>query len=70
MSHTSRNLKRIFLDKIETLDFKVHDSLNLRRMEKRLYDEFDKTWIKYNNNEATYKEWQQSLDEWWEVHKL
>lgn len=70
MSHTSRNLKRIFLDKIETLDFKVHGSLNLRRMEKRLYDEFDKTWIKYNNNEATYKEWQQSLDEWLEVHKL
>jgi hypothetical protein len=33
-------------------------------MRNRLEKEFDETWIKYNNNKATYNQWEQALDKW------
>ena len=33
-------------------------------MSLRLHEEFDKIWIKYNNNEATYDQWNKALDKW------
>ena len=33
-------------------------------MRNRLAEEFDEIWIKYNNNKATYNQWEQALDKW------
>tara|TARA_Y100000592_G_scaffold27096_2_gene42976 strand:- start:7108 stop:7227 length:120 start_codon:yes stop_codon:yes gene_type:complete len=33
-------------------------------MTMRLCEEFDEVWIKYNNNEATYEQWEKALDKW------
>jgi hypothetical protein len=33
-------------------------------MRNRLEKEFDEIWIKYNNNKATYSQWEQALDKW------
>tara|TARA_R100000315_G_scaffold57932_2_gene32795 strand:+ start:296 stop:424 length:129 start_codon:yes stop_codon:yes gene_type:complete len=36
----------------------------MRKMAERLLDEFDEIWIKYNNNQATYEQWEKALDKW------
>lgn len=33
-------------------------------MRTRLHDDFDTIWIRYNNNKATYNQWQQALEKW------
>ncbi len=70
MLHTSKNLKKIYLEAIKDLDIKVNKPLNLRRMEKRLHENFDKVWVKCNNGEATFEEWEKALNDWLEVNKI
>ena len=36
----------------------------MRLMCKRLWEEFDDVWIKYENNKATYEQWEKTLDKW------
>ena len=28
------------------------------------WEEFDSVWVKYNNNEATYEQWEKALNKW------
>ena len=65
---TSKNLKKICLDRLKNMD---HDKWNnqsqerhIRHMRKRYHEEFDKIWVKYNNNQATYQQWEKALDLW------
>jgi len=62
------NLNKIFLDKTEIITndkFRGQSkSRPLRHMRKRLYEEFDSIWVKYNNNKATYDQWSKALDKW------
>ena len=37
---------------------------HIRHMRKRYHQEFDKVWVKYNNKQATFQEWQKALDLW------
>ena len=39
-------------------------------MEKRLHENFDKVWVKCNNGEATFEEWEKALNDWLEVNKI
>ena len=68
MNILKRDLKRIYLDKIDEIDNQKYRSRSkerhLRHMRKRLHEEFDQIWIKYNNNQATYQQWEQSLNKW------
>ena len=68
MRNTSKNLKKIFLNRLQEID---DDRVNnqsmdrgLRHLRKRNWEEFDEIWIKYNNNKATYNQWEQALDKW------
>ena len=36
----------------------------MRLMCERLWEEFDDVWIKYENNKATYEQWEKALDKW------
>ena len=66
MKHTSKDLKKIFLGRIEKLPSnagKGGDRI-IRKMRARLHDDFDKIWVRYNNNKATYNQWQQALEKW------
>ena len=62
------NLNKIFLDKTEIItNDRFRDQSKkrpLRHMRKRLYEEFDLIWVKYNNNKATYDQWSKALDKW------
>ena len=64
MEHTSRNLKRIYLDRLNNTKFNKSKNRGMRKMAERLLDEFDEIWIKYNNNQATYEQWEKALDKW------
>jgi hypothetical protein len=33
-------------------------------MRDRLCEEFDEVWIRYENNKATYEQWEKALDKW------
>ncbi len=55
---------------LKDLDINANKPLNLRRMEKRLHEEFDAVWVKYNNGKATIAEWEKALNDWLEVNKL
>ena len=70
MSATSKNPKQIYLEMLKDLDINANKPLNLRRMEKRLHEEFDAVWVKYNNGKATIVEGEKALNDWLEVNKL
>lgn len=60
----SENLKKIFLDKIKDMPYKVQGNHRMRRMNKRLHKEFEKTWVKLEKGEATMEEWTKALNKW------
>jgi hypothetical protein len=39
-------------------------------MRNRLSDEFDKIWVRYNQNKATYNQWINALDKWLKVERI
>ena len=43
---------------------------NIRKMSKNANRDFDKIWVKYNNGNATYKEWESALDKWFKLELL
>ena len=65
MSNTKKNLKKHFLTRIKDFNFTEEYDYNKRHMRQVLWDEFDKTWIRHNNNEeATFEEWNRLLEKW------
>tara|TARA_R100001530_G_scaffold52293_1_gene38693 strand:+ start:783 stop:995 length:213 start_codon:yes stop_codon:yes gene_type:complete len=64
MAHTSKNLKKIYLNRINNLKYNEIKDRGIRKMSERLWEEFDEIWIKYNNNEATYEQWEKALNKW------
>ena len=68
MSISMIDTKKIYLNKTELITnnkFKKRSrERHIRHMRKRLHEEFDQIWIKYNNNQATYQQWEKSLDKW------
>ena len=64
MKRTSKDLRKIFLDKTNNMEYNFEKSRGVRNMSLRLHEEFDKIWVKYNNNEATYDQWNKALDKW------
>tara|TARA_Y100000593_G_C4272834_1_gene318334 strand:- start:504 stop:695 length:192 start_codon:yes stop_codon:yes gene_type:complete len=57
-------LKKIYLDKTGNVSYNPNKDRKMLKMVKRLQDEFDEVWLKYENNKATYKEWEDALDKW------
>lgn len=64
MKPTSEELKNLFLEKINDLDYRDNLNRQIRRTRERLWKEFDEVWVKYNNNQATFAEWNKALDKW------
>ena len=68
MNILKKDLKKTYLNKTElvTNDIFRNRSIErqIRHMRNRLHEEFDTIWIKYNNNQATYQEWEKALDKW------
>ena len=61
-----KNLQKIFLDRLEKLPNhagKTQD-YHLRKMTKALHEEFDKIWVRYNDNKATFNQWNKALEKW------
>ena len=74
MKNTSKNLKKIFLTRLQEID---DDRVNnqsmdrgLRHLRKRNWEEFDRIWVKYNNNQANYQQWDKALDKWLRSEEL
>lgn len=67
-----RDLKKIFLDRVSKMPDNAGTSLdrNIRKMSKNANRDFDKIWVKYNNGNATYKEWESALDKWFKLELL
>ena len=55
---------------IKDFNFTEEYDYNKRHMRQVLWDEFDKTWIRYNNNEATFKEWEYALEKWLRLESM
>lgn len=74
MRHTSKDLQKIFLDKTSEITNEIFrnrsQERHLRKMRKRLSDEFDKIWVRYNKKEATYSQWINALDKWLKVERI
>lgn len=64
MAHTSKNLKKIYLNRINNLEYNSIKSRGIRKMAEMSWEEFDSVWVKYNNNEATYEQWEKALNKW------
>lgn len=71
---TSRNLKKIFSERISKLPDNLSQTQSkergVRKMRMRLWEKFDEVWVRYNNNQATYQEWEKALDKWLNVEKI
>ena len=74
MKTTSKNLKKTFLTRLQEID---DDRVNnqsmdrgLRHLRKRNWEEFDRIWVKYNNSQATYQQWDHALEKWLRSEEL
>jgi hypothetical protein len=70
MKHISKKLEKIYLDKTSKLQYNSYKDRFARKMCKRLHKEFDQVWVKYNNEQATYQEWEKALDKWLNAEQL
>ena len=70
MKHTQKDLKKIFLNKLNNTKVKSMKDRGMRKMTERLHEEFDMVWVKYNNNKTTYKEWENALDKWLNAEEI
>ena len=64
MGHTRKQLKKIYLDKIGKVSYNPNKDRKMLKMVKRLQDEFDEVWLKYEKKQATYDDWITALDKW------
>ena len=64
----SKNLKKIFLNRLQKVDDDAikNQSMDrgLRHLRKRNWEDFDRIWVQYNNEEATFEEWNRLLEKW------
>jgi hypothetical protein len=74
MKTTLKNLKKIFLTRLQEVD---DDRVNnqsmdrgLRHLRKRNWEEFDKIWVQYNNKQATFEQWNKLLERWLRSEEL
>ncbi len=74
MRTTSKNLKKIFLNRLQEVD---NDAINnqsmdrgIRHLRKRYWKEFDEIWVQYNNKQATFEQWDKLLDKWLRSEEL
>ena len=74
MRHTSKDLRKIFLDKTSEITNEIFrnrsQERHLRKMRNRLSDEFDKIWVRYNKKEATYSQLINALDKLLKVERI
>ena len=61
-----KDLKQHYLDRTSKMPDDTGGSLdrNIRVMRKNAHGDFDKVWVKYNNNEASFDEWEFALEKW------
>jgi len=52
------------LEKIKDMKYRENFNRHMKNTRIRLQDEFDQIWIKHNNNEATFEQWNKALDKW------
>tara|TARA_X000001388_G_scaffold22223_1_gene15136 strand:+ start:2158 stop:2334 length:177 start_codon:yes stop_codon:yes gene_type:complete len=58
------------LQKIKTLPDKQSQERGNRIMRDRLWKEFDKIWVRYNNSKASFQEWEKALNNWVNMETL
>jgi len=61
-----KNLQKIFLDRIEKLPSHAgkNKDYHMRKTRNRLHNEFDAIWVRYNNKQATFSQWENALEKW------
>lgn len=61
-----RNLQKVFLDRIEKLPSHAgkNKDYHMRKTRNRLHNEFDAIWVRYNNKQATFSQWENALEKW------
>ena len=64
-------LKEIFLDRILAMEWdRDYPDYKMRKMARKLQEEFDIVWLDYLKGNATYNEWEKALDSWLNVEML
>ena len=61
-----KNLKNLYLSRLEKLPKNAGKGgdFRIRKMRRKLHDEFDKIWIRCNENKATFNQWNKALEKW------
>ena len=61
-----KNLKNLYLSRLEKLPKNAGKGgdFRIRKMRKKLHEEFDRIWVRYNQKKATYSEWNKALEKW------
>ena len=66
-----KELKEIFLDRVLAMGWdKPCPDYKMRKMARKLQEEFDIVWLDYLKGNATYNEWEKALDSWLNVEML
>jgi hypothetical protein len=67
----TKKLKAIYLDKLKSIPNKSQNiDYHIRKIRERLWEEFDSTWIKYNNGDATFQQWEKTLNKWLNAERI
>ena len=66
-----KELKEIFLDRVLAMGWdKPCPDYKMRKMARKLQEEFDMVWLDYLKGNPTYNEWEKALDSWLNVEML
>ena len=58
------------MQKIKTIPDQQSQERGNRIMRNRLWLEFDKVWVRYNNKKALFQEWEKALNNWVNMETL
>ena len=62
--NTTKDLRKRYLDKLYATKGKVTYDYHKRKMREGLHEEFDEVWVRFNNSDATLREWDKALNKW------
>ena len=70
MENISNKTKSHYFKATEKIKNKPTMDYRIRRMRKRLQEEFDAVWVRYEKGEVTFDVWEKALNKWLQAESI
>ena len=70
MENISNKMKKHYFKAMGKIKNKPTMDYRIRRMRKRLQEEFDAVWVRHEKGEGTFDVWEKSLNKWFDAESI